>query len=204
MKVRAGFVSNSSSSSFIVFTGFTDQDLSDVMSNVQNSIINGIERSKAKLVILQKLASDGNDVNAIKQMLNTIPTDIDVDSGNDTISLDLDTVKNLYDQMIKISNDEDLDKYVVNQFMKQDTCIHDTDEGVCIYKTKIYYSDEIDKVCKYVIGYMNDHKIAYPVYLFCESFDIDYYDDGTVEEYSLIYNYCQQKKLMSIYDTIGE
>ena len=201
MKVRAGFVSNSSSSSFIVFTGFTDQNLSDVMSNVQKSIINGIELSKTKLVMLQKLASDGNDVDAIKQMLNT--NDV-ITTDKDTISLDLDTIKDLYDQMIKINNDEDLEKYVVNQFMKQDTVINDIDESVCIYKTKTYYSDEIDKICKYVTGYMNDYKITYPVYLFCESFDIDYYNGVTVEECSLVYNYCKQKKLMSIYESIGE
>lgn len=204
MKVRAGFVSNSSSSSFIVFTGFTDQNLSDVMSNVQKSIINGIERSKAKLVMLQKLTSDGNDVDAIKQMLDTKLADIDIATSNDTISLDLDTIKDLYDQMIKINNDEDLDKYVVNQFMKYDTSINDANEDVRIYTTRTYYSDEIDKVCKYITSYMNDHKISYPVYLFCESFDIDYYDYVTVEECSQVYNYCQQKKLMSIYDTIGE
>lgn len=198
MKVRLGFVANSSSSSFILFAAFDDNNLKGVLNDAQRTIISDIEKATSKLKVFEEVNNVGaNKINQIKEIIDKCDTPND----NNTSTINLSIVSDIYSKVKKVANDKELYEQILSCYIEEDANITDNPKMKKEDAIQMYQKD-IDEVYEYIIQEMRKKKVNYPIYLYSESADIGYYDEYNMKDSDIVI-YCNNKSIINIYLDMG-
>lgn len=198
MKVRLGFVANSSSSSFILFAAFDDNNLKGVLNDAQRTIISDIEKATSKLKVFEEVNNIGvNKINQIKEIIDKC----DIPNDNNTSTINLSIVSDIYSKVKKVANDKELYEQILSCYIEEDANITDNPKMKKEDAIQMYQKD-IDEVYEYIIQEMRKKKVNYPIYLYSESADIGYYDEYNMKDSDIVI-YCNNKSIINIYLDMG-
>lgn len=198
MKVRLGFVANSSSSSFILFAAFDDNNLKGVLNDAQRTIISDIEKATSKLKVFEEVNNVGaNKINQIKEIIDKC----DISNDNNTSTINLSIVSDIYSKVKKVANDKELYEQILSCYIEEDANITDNPKMKKEDAIQMYQKD-IDEVYEYIIQEMRKKKVNYPIYLYSESADIGYYDEYNMKDSDIVI-YCNNKSIINIYLDMG-
>lgn len=198
MKVRLGFVANSSSSSFILFAAFDDNNLKGVLSDAQRTIISDIQKATSKLKVFEEVNNVGaNKINQIKEIIDKC----DIPNDSNTSPIDLSIVSDIYSKIEKVTSDKELYEQILSCYIEEDSNITDNpkmkkEDAIRMYK------EDIDEVYECIIQEMLKKKVNYPIYLYSESADIGYYDEYNMKDSDIVI-YCNNKSIINIYLDMG-
>lgn len=214
MKVRHGFVSNSSSSSFIVFAALSDNDVVDLLNSTStnmNNQLSFINRAKKTVINKVTINKDNNKHIVPTDEYNLTP------KNNDSVSElidNIDSVISMTKRLIVINNDdellEELDRFYrdhnkLSSFVdsEDDDCNAgpiSSDQDRWIENEDQELKSAIAHVYTSLLGEINDKNYSYPIYLDMHSYEepegygILYGPvDGT--SYDLVCAYCNRKKI---------
>lgn len=214
MKVRHGFVSNSSSSSFIVFAALSDNDVVDILNNIctnMNNQLSFINRAKKTVINKVTINKDNNKhIVPIDEYNLTYRDHSNVSELFDNI----DSVIAMTKRLIVINSDdellEELDRFYRGH--NKLSSFADIEGNDCntpsIDNDQDRWIENEDQELKSAIGHayasllaeINDKNYSYPIYL-----DMHCYEepegygtlygpiDGT--SYDLVSAYCNKKKI---------
>ena len=198
MKVRLGFVANSSSSSFILFAAFDDNNLKGVLNDAQRTIISDIEKATSKLKVFEEVNNIGaNKINQIKEIIDKC----DIPNDNNTSTINLSIVSDIYSKVKKVANDKELYEQILSCYIEEDANITDNPKMKKEDAIQMYQKD-IDEVYEYITQEMRKKKVNYPIYLYSESADIGYYDEYNMKDSDIVI-YCNNKSIINIYLDMG-
>lgn len=198
MKVRLGFVANSSSSSFILFAAFDDNNLKGVLSDAQRTIISDIQKATSKLKVFEEVNNVGtNKINQIKEIIDKC----DISNDNNTSTINLSIVSDIYNKVKKVTSDKELYEQILSCYIEEDANITDNPKMKKEDALEMYKKD-IEEVYEYIIQEMRKKKVNYPIYLYSESADIGYYDEYNMKDSDIVI-YCNNKSIINIYLDMG-
>jgi len=203
MKVRLGFVANSSSSSFILFAAFDDNNLKGVLSDAQRTIISDIEKATSKLKVFEEVNNvSANKINQIKEIIDKCDTSNDNNTSATTIStINLSIVSDIYSKIKKVTSDKELYEQILSCYIEEDANITDNPKMKKEDALEMYKKD-IEEVYEYIIQEMRKKKVNYPIYLYNESADIGYYDEYNMKDSDIVI-YCNNNNIINIYLDMG-
>lgn len=216
MKVRHGFVANSSSSSFIVFAALNDNDVVDILNNIStnmNNQLSFINRAKKTVINKVTINKDNN-----KHIVPTDEYNLTPRNSDSMIELvdNIDAVISMTKRLIVINNDdellEELDRFYRDHSILSSSYVVDSEGDDCnatpISSDQDRWVENEDEELKSAIanvyvsllGEINDKNYNYPIYLDMHSYEepegygtLYGPTDGT--SYDLVSAYCGKKKI---------
>ena len=217
MKVRHGFVANSSSSSFIVFAALSDNDVVDLLNSTSTNMNNQLSFiNRAKKTIINKVTINKNNNKHIVPTDEYNLTPRNSDSMAELVN-NIDTVISMTKRLIVINNDdellEEIDKfYRDHSILSSPSYAVDSEDDDCnvtpISSDQDRWIENEDQELKSTIahvytsllGEINDKNYSYPIYL-----DMHLYEEpegygilyGPMDDtsYDLVSAYCGKKKI---------
>lgn len=221
MKVRSGFVANSSSSSFIVAALFNNNDLSELVLDAKKQLdnINKINLEKADK--LDKLINSTTDYSKITHLIDgpiadiiNDGTDYDTDDDIDDIeTIDINSTDEIISRKIYVTDSKELRKAIYrgyfestlysihDKYVRANTgAIRDLMEQNDIDKND--YEETVKRLYQALLHQIKQQNAFFPLYAYVESIDLSYYDDFKLEDVSEVINYCMQKDLIVAHECI--